>query len=152
VKSAQLALATILQAYTGVSDDELIECTLRDRRWPLVLDCLDAPAPPFSKPTLIAFRQRLIAAQADRRLLERAALTNAVGSRQVRAARDRSPLWVAGRVEDTYNTPANIPEASVTDALSLDLAAQAAELSELHIDRASLSSRWVSERDRPLTI
>ena len=30
---AQLALATILQAYTGVSDDEVIEATLMDRRW-----------------------------------------------------------------------------------------------------------------------
>ncbi len=29
----QLALATILQAYTGVSDDEVIEVTLMDRRW-----------------------------------------------------------------------------------------------------------------------
>ncbi len=38
---AQLALATILQAYTGVSDDEVIEATLMDRRWQLVLDCLD---------------------------------------------------------------------------------------------------------------
>ena len=313
ISPAQLALATILQAYTGVSDDELIECTLMDRRWQLVLDCLDTPTPPFSKPTLIAFRQRLIAAQADRRLLERtverAAATKAVGSRQLRAALDSSPLWGAGRGEDTYNllghalhqalrviarqqgrglaetasevgiglaldrslkaaldldwddasasclaltsildaltqldryldahvellaqapdvlvplatvaqvqaqdltvtetgqpalrqgvaaerrisvsdaqmrhgrksrsqlidgykrhvlhdldsdlvravgiTPANVPEASVTDALSLDLAAQGAELSELHIDRAYLSSRWVTERSATLTL
>ncbi|HEX4715094.1 MAG TPA: transposase, partial [Ktedonobacteraceae bacterium] len=33
VAPAQLALATILQAYTGVSDDEVIEATLMDRRW-----------------------------------------------------------------------------------------------------------------------
>ena len=46
---AQLALATILQAYTGVSDDEVIEATVMDRRWQLVLDCLDAGAPPFAK-------------------------------------------------------------------------------------------------------
>ncbi len=44
---AQLALATIIQAYTGVSDDEVIEATLMDRRWQLVLDCLDAEEPPF---------------------------------------------------------------------------------------------------------
>jgi len=102
-----LALATILQAYTGVSDDEVIECTTMDRRWQLVLDCLDVTKPPFSKPSLIAFRQRLMAAQADQRLLERtierAATTKLVGSRQLRAALDRSPLWGAGRVEDTYN-------------------------------------------------
>src|SRR5215470_11531297 len=71
IPPAQLALATILQAYTGVSDDELIEATVMDRRWQLVLDCLDTQTPPFSKPTLVAFRQRLIATQMDRRLLER---------------------------------------------------------------------------------
>jgi hypothetical protein len=38
VPPAQLALATILQAYTGASDDEVIEATVMDRRWQLVLD------------------------------------------------------------------------------------------------------------------
>jgi hypothetical protein len=33
VPPARLALATILQAYTGVSDDEVIEATVMDRRW-----------------------------------------------------------------------------------------------------------------------
>ena len=41
IPPAQLALATLLQAYTGVSDDEVIEATTMDRRWQLVLDCLD---------------------------------------------------------------------------------------------------------------
>lgn len=104
---AQLALATILQAYTGVSDDEVIEATIMDRRWQLVLDCLDAGHAPFSKGTLVSFRERLIAHDLDRRLIERtvelAAQTKAVGSRQLRAALDSSPLWGAGRVEDTYN-------------------------------------------------
>jgi transposase len=107
VPPAQLALATILQAYTGVSDDEVIEATVMDRRWQLVLDCLDAQHAPFSKGTLVTFRERLIAHDLDRRLIERtvelAAATKAVGSRQVRAALDSSPLWGAGRVEDTYN-------------------------------------------------
>jgi hypothetical protein len=107
IPPAQLGLAAILQTYTGVSDDELIEATLMDRRWQLVLDCLDADTPPFSKPTLIAFRQRLSDTQMDRRLLERtvevAATTKAFGSRNLRAALDSSPLWGAGRVEDTYN-------------------------------------------------
>jgi hypothetical protein len=75
-----------------------------DRRWQLVLDCLDTETQPFSKPTLIAFRQRLIATQMDRRLLERtievAVATKAFGSRQLRAALDSSPLWGAGKVED----------------------------------------------------
>ena len=107
VPPAQLALALIVQAYQGVSDDEVIEATVMDRRWQLVLDCLDAEHPPFSKGTLVGFRARLIAANLDRRLVERtvevAASTGGFGSRALRAALDSSPLWGAGRVEDTLN-------------------------------------------------
>src|SRR5881275_502163 len=69
VAPAMLALALILQAYTGVSDDEVIEATVMDRRWQLALDCLEAQEPPFSKGTFVAFRVRLIEHQMDRRLL-----------------------------------------------------------------------------------
>jgi transposase len=104
---AQLALATLLQAYTGVSDDEVIEATTMDRRWQVVLDCLDYQEPPFSKGTLVAFRQRLITNGLDRRLVERtielAQERGGFGARPLRAALDSSPLWGAGRVEDTYN-------------------------------------------------
>ncbi len=107
IAPAQLALATILQASVGISDDEVIEATIMDRRWQLVLDCLDGTDSPFSKGTLVAFRKRLIEAQMDRRLIERtievAAATRAFGSRSLRAALDSSPLWGASRVEDTYN-------------------------------------------------
>jgi hypothetical protein len=107
IAPAQLALVTIVQAYTGVSDDEVIEATLMDRRWQLVLDCLDTDQGPFSKGTLAAFRQRLIDAQMDRRLIEQtievASQRQAFGPRALRAALDSSPLWGAGRVEDTYN-------------------------------------------------
>jgi Transposase DDE domain/Transposase domain (DUF772) len=107
VPPAQLALATVLQAYVGCSDDEVIEATTMDRRWQLVLDCLDASRPPFSKGTLVAFRQRLLEQDADRRLIERtvalAERRGGFGSRALRAALDSSPLWGAGRVEDTYN-------------------------------------------------
>jgi Transposase DDE domain/Transposase domain (DUF772) len=107
IAPAQLALAVILQAYMGVSDDEVIEATLMDRRWQLVLDCLDTDQAPFSKGTLVAFRQRLIEAQMDRRLIERtievASQSQSFGPRALRAALDSSPLWGAGRVEDTYN-------------------------------------------------
>ena len=107
VAPAMLALALILQAYMGVSDDEVIEATVMDRRWQLVLDCLDAEQAPFSKGTLVAFRQRLIEAQLDRRLIERtieiANQSQGFGPRALRAALDSSPLWGAGRVEDTYN-------------------------------------------------
>jgi Transposase domain (DUF772) len=107
IPPAQLALATILQASTGVSDDELLEATMMDRRWQLVLDCLECATVPFSKGTLVTFRKLQIAHQLARRLLERtvelAAATKAFGSRNLRAALDSSPLWGAGRVEDTSN-------------------------------------------------
>jgi len=107
VPPARLALATIVQAYTGVSDDEVIEATVMDRRWQLVLDCLDAEHPPFSKGTLVGFRTRLISQNLDRRLIERtvalAGTTKGFGARALRAALDSSPLWGAGRVEDTIN-------------------------------------------------
>ncbi len=107
VAPAMLALALILEAYTGVSDDEVIEATVMDRRWQLVLDCLDCEHTPFGKGTMVAFRQRLIAAQMDRRLIERtieiAVHSQAFGPRALRAALDSSPLWGAGRVEDTHN-------------------------------------------------
>ena len=107
VPPAQLALATILQAYTGISDDEAIEAMVMDRRWQLVLDRLNEEEPPFSKGTLVGFRRLLIEHGLDRRLLERtvevAQRRGGFGSRRLRAALDSSPLWGAGRVEDTYN-------------------------------------------------
>jgi Transposase DDE domain/Transposase domain (DUF772) len=107
VPPARLALAVILQAYTKVSDDEVIEATVMDRRWQLVLDCMNTEEPPFSKGTLVGFRGRLIERDLDRRLIERtvelAARTGGFGARALRAALDSSPLWGAGRVEDTFN-------------------------------------------------
>ena len=67
VPPAQLALATILQAYTGLSDEDVVEEVTTDRRWQLVLDCLDAPQAPFWKGTLWRFRQLVIRADLDRR-------------------------------------------------------------------------------------
>jgi hypothetical protein len=49
-------------------------------------------------------------------------------------------------------TRANAPEASVTEALAADLAAQEAPLAELHIDRAYLSSTLVRERPADLAV
>jgi hypothetical protein len=107
IPPAQLALATILQAYTGVSDDEAMEAMVMDRRWQLVLDCLGSDEPPFSKWSLVNFRKRLIAGDLDRRLIERtvevARSRGGFSNRRLRAALDSSPLWGAGRVEDTYN-------------------------------------------------
>src|SRR5438067_10325002 len=134
VAPAMLALALILQAYTGVSDDEVIEATVMDRRWQLALDCLDAEHAPFSKGTLVTFRQRLIAHDQDRRLIERtvelAAQTKAVGSRQLRAALDSSPLWGASRVEDTYNLLGH----ALRKALGVIARQQGRELTEIARD------------------
>src|SRR5438552_16466293 len=73
----------------------------------LVLDCLYTEQAPFIKGTLVAFRKRLNEAQMDRRLIERtiemANQSQAFGARALRAALDSSPLWGAGRVEDTDN-------------------------------------------------
>ena len=49
-------------------------------------------------------------------------------------------------------TPANAPEAGVTDAIMADLAEQQVVLRELHIDRAYLSSTLVRERTPDLAI
>ncbi len=108
VPPAQLALATILAAYTGASDDEVIEACVMDRRWQLVLDCTDHATAPFAKGTLVAFRARLIAHDLDRRLVARTVAlygqaTGRVAAGKLRAALDSSPLWGAGRVEDTIN-------------------------------------------------
>ena len=49
-------------------------------------------------------------------------------------------------------TPANAPEASVTEAISADLDRQEVCLKELHIDRAYLSSHLVRERPDELEV
>ncbi|MEQ8467890.1 transposase [Coleofasciculus sp. E1-EBD-02] len=107
VPPAQLALVVILQAYTGASDDEAIESLLMDKRWQLVMDCLDCEKAPFGKGTLVRLRGALIKRRLDRRLIERtvelARETQGFGHRNLRAALDSSPLWGAGKVEDTYN-------------------------------------------------
>ncbi len=131
VAPALLALATILQAYTGASDDEVIEASQLDRRWQLVLDCLDTEEAPFGKGTLVAFRQRLIEANMDRRLIERtievARQAGALGAGPLRAALDSSPLWGAGRVEDTYNLLGH----ALRKALGVIAVQQGWELAEL---------------------
>ena len=71
IPPAQIALAIILQAYLGISDDEVIEEMLMDQRWQLVLDCLKCETPPFSKATLVRFRKGLIKKELDQRLIDR---------------------------------------------------------------------------------
>lgn len=107
VDAGLLALATLLQAYCHVGDQDAVELTVMDKRWQLVLDCLGAEQPPFSQGTLWNFRMRLMAHNLDKILLERtialAEQTGGFGARQLRAALDSTPLFGAGRVEDTLN-------------------------------------------------
>jgi hypothetical protein len=110
---ALLCMVILLQGYVGASDAEAVEMAVMDRRWQLVLDCLDVEEPPFAQGTLQAFRERMIEHEMDRVLLERTValvregvVTAAEGqqlSKAVRVAIDSRPLAGAGRVEDTIN-------------------------------------------------
>ncbi len=78
-----------------------------DQRWQLVLDCLKCESPPLGKATLVRFRKGLIKKELDQRLIDRtveiAKQKGVFRSSQLKAADNSSPLWGAGKVEDTYN-------------------------------------------------
>lgn len=105
--AALLAMVTLLQAYDQVGDAEAVVVARMDRRWQLVLDCLGCQRAPFSQGALVTFRERMIAHDLDRKLLDRtvalAKQTGAFGWQALRAALDSSPLIGAGRVQDTWN-------------------------------------------------
>lgn len=104
---AQLALAGLLQAALRVPDHEVVELTMMDRRWQMVLDCMGQDGPLFSQGTFFNFRQRMIEHGLDKALFEKTILlareTGGFSATHLRAAFDASPLWGAGRVEDTFN-------------------------------------------------
>lgn len=108
---AFMAMVVLLQSYAGASDASAVELSLLDLRWQMVLDCLGVTEPVFSQGAIHDFRQRLIDADLDRRLLERtrelAFETKAFDPKKLpktlRVAMDSSPLEGAGRVEDTIN-------------------------------------------------
>src|SRR5437764_1341380 len=124
---AMMAMATLVQGYLGISDAEMIELTVVDLRVQMVLGCLGAEHPPFSQGALQEFRERLIAANLDRRVLERtvelAKVTKAFDPRKLpktlRVAIDSSPLEGAGRVEDTFNLLAHAARNVVSCAAGL---------------------------------
>jgi len=107
VEAGLLALATLLQASCHVSDRDAVALTVMDKRWPMVLDGLGVEPPPCSQGTLFHFRMRLITHNLDKTLLDRtvalAETTGGFGARQLRAVLDSTPLFGAGRVEDTLN-------------------------------------------------
>ena len=129
VEAGVVALAPLLQAYGNVGDQEAVELTVMDKRWQLVLDCLGAERPPFSRGTLFHFRLRRIPHNLDKTWLERtvalAEKTGGFGARQLRAARDSTPLFGAGRVEDTFNLLGHeLPKAVGLAAKALDTSAE----------------------------
>jgi len=105
--AALLAMVTLLQAYDQVGDAEAVETAQVDLRWQLVLGCLGCTRAPFSQGALVKFRERMIAHDLDRKLLDRtvalAKQTGRFGWQHLRAALDSSPLVGAGRVQDTWN-------------------------------------------------
>ncbi len=111
IPPALMAMAVLLQAYEGTSDVKVVEMTVVDLRWQMVLDRLGNREPAFSQGALVQFRERLIRHDMDRRLLERT-IELAKRSKgfdwkklpkKLRVAMDSSPLEGAGRVEDTIN-------------------------------------------------
>jgi hypothetical protein len=124
---AMMAMAMLVQGYLGMSDAEMIELTVLDLRVQMVLGCLGGEEPPFSQGALQEFRERLIAADLDRRVLERtvalAKATQAFDHRKLpktlRVAIDSSPLEGAGRVEDTVNLLAHAARKVVRCAAGL---------------------------------
>src|SRR5215203_721792 len=107
VPPALLAMVLLLQAYDQVGDADAVVTARMDLRWQLVLGCLGADKAPFSQGVLVAFRERLIAHDLDKRLIDRtvtlAQQRGGFGWQRLRAALDSSPLLGAGRVEDTWN-------------------------------------------------
>jgi hypothetical protein len=108
---ALLCMVLLLMAYMGISDAEAVELSVMDVRWQLVLDCLGSRKPLYSQGAVQQFRERLIASDLDRRLLERtvqwARKTKEFDwkklPKDLRVAVDSRPLEGAGRVEDTFN-------------------------------------------------
>jgi len=127
VPPALLCMALLLQGYHRISDAEAVELTVMDLRWQMVLGCLGADEPAFAQGTLQAFRERLIAADMDRRLLERtielARETNEFDwkklPKDLRLAIDSRPFEGAGRVEDTFNLLGHAARKIVTAAAKL---------------------------------
>jgi hypothetical protein len=139
IPPALLAMVLLLQAYGQVGDAEAVENAMVDLRWQLVLGCLGADRAPFSQGALVAFRERLIAHDLDKALLDRtvalAKTRGGFGWQHLRAALDSSPLLGAGRIEDTWNLigralqtvvtcaaqTLRVPRAHVVDAVGLTL-------------------------------
>jgi hypothetical protein len=158
-----MAMAMLLQGYEGVSDAEVVERTIIDLRWQMTLGRLGSDEPAFSQGAFQEFRQRIIGANLDQRLLERtvslARETGAFDHRKLpktlRVAMDSMPLEGAGRVEDTINLLAHAGHKIVACAAKLlDLSveelckAAGAPLLSASSVKAALDRTWSSADDR----
>jgi hypothetical protein len=107
VPPALLAMVTLLQAYTGVSDAAAVDAAEMDLRWQLVLGTVGEQNAPFGQGSLVRFRARVIEGELDQRLLDRtvelARKSDKFGWKKLRVALDSSPLSGKGRVEDGWN-------------------------------------------------
>src|SRR4051812_32046341 len=68
---ALLAMVNLLQRYDGLSDADAVEAAENDRRWQLVLGCLDKERAPFGQGSLVRFRVRAISNDLDKKLVDR---------------------------------------------------------------------------------
>jgi hypothetical protein len=110
---ALMCMGLLLQAYLQTSDAEAVRLSASDRCWRMVLGTLDGDEdePAFSQGGLQQFRDRLIASEMDRRLLERTVevakqskgFDGKKTPKSLRVGVDSRPLEGAGRVEDTIN-------------------------------------------------
>jgi len=104
---AQVAMATLLQRYAGLSDAAAVDAAENDKRWQLVLGTVGHRRAPFGQGSLVRYRARAIEHDLDRALLDRtielAKTTRRFGWKKLRVIFDSSPLEGAGRVEDTWN-------------------------------------------------
>jgi len=156
VPPALLAMVTLLQAYDQVGDADAVVTAQMDKRWQLVLGCLGATEAPFSQGVLVKFRERMIAHDLDQQLLTRtialAKRTGKFGWQHLQAALDSSPLWGAGRIEDTWNLIGRALSAVVTcaaKAIDRPRAAVIAEAGLTLVDRSSLKAALDIDWDDP---
>ena len=123
IPPAQLAMATLLQAYEQKSDAGATLDAMFDARWQMVLNCLGSDEPPFSQGVLCDFRHRLVKANLDEALLEQTVKVarefGGFGHAQLRIALDSAPLQGHGRVEDTFNLVAHAMELVVDCAAKI---------------------------------
>lgn len=160
---ALLAMVTLLQAYEQKSDAAAVEDAVFDKRWQMVLDCLDCDSPPFSQGVLVDFRRRLIENNLDKRLVDRtvelAREMGGFGANQLRIALDSAPLWGAGRVEDTFNLIGHALSVVVSCAARLWGQSEAAVRATARLQvvgekstKAALDIDWTDEEQRQIAL